>query len=483
VRASAAVVGALAEGLLVGLLLLSPLPNGCLLEGPGDARWQTLLDVGLFLAFLMVLLEARLAGRRLVAPRPALPLVLLLVLLGFQLVPLPPALLRIVSPATLRFAEMAAPGGAPWTPVSLVPQMTLLETLRLGGYLAALAVVVNRFRTRGSAIRLAAWISTVGAAMAVLAFVQRKVAASPFELLGTPLERWGTPFGSYINKNHFAGLMEVTLAASLALCLGQAASLLERVREASLGTKLAALLGPGAPRVLVPFLAVCLTGAGLVASLSRGGWLAMGAAGGLLLLWAAVAKRSRMAWLAGIVVVLGIVGGAAVLGPGRIANRLEVQDRMLNRPRIWRDALTLTADFPVLGAGAGTFLHSFQPYHTFPDKRLATHAESDWIQTLTGVGVLGLALLAWAGLRFARVAAAGLRGELSGDSLFLAGALTGVVALVLHGFVDVNLQIPANGFHFTVLAGLVLAAAGPREGDARSVLQVVEGRSGETAEE
>lgn len=480
---SAAVVGALAELLLVALLLLSPLPNGCLLEGPGDARWQTLLDVGLLLAFLTILLEARLAGRRLVAPRPWLPLVLLLGLLVLQLVPLPPALLRILSPATLRFAEMATPGEIAWTPVSLVPQMTLLEALRLAGYLAALVVVVNRFRTRGAAMRLAAWISTAGAAMAILAFVQRARASSPFELLGTPLELWGTPFGPYVSKNHFAGLMEVTLAASLALCLAQACSLLDGAREASVGTRIATLLGPGAPRVLLPFLAVCLTGAGLVASLSRGGWAAMGIAGGLLLLWAAVSKRSRMAWVAGAVVVLGIAGGAVILGPGRIANRLEMQDRMINRPRIWRDAMTLTADFPVLGAGAGTFLHSFQPYHTFPDKRLATHAESDWVQTLTGVGALGLALLAWAGLRFARTAARGLRGELDGDSLFLAGTLTGVVALVLHGFLDVNLQIPANGFHFTVLAGLALAVAGPREAGARGVLQVVEGRGGEVEEE
>ncbi len=57
--------------------------------------------------------------------------------------------------------------------------------------------------------------------------------------------------------------------------------------------------------------------------------------------------------------------------------------------------------------------------------------------------------------------------------LFLVGALTGVLALLLHGFVDVNLQIPANGLHFVVLVGLCLAVA--RAQDARARLVVIDG--------
>jgi hypothetical protein len=410
------------------------------------------------------------------------PLVLLLGLLVLQLVPLPPAVLGIVSPSTLRFVEMSTGGGS-WSPVSVVPQLTLLEALRMAAYLGTLLAVVNRFRTVRDAARLAAWIAMGGAGMAVLAFVQRAT-AEPFTLLWTwELERWGTPFGPYINKNHFAGLMEIALAASLALLLRSAWLLLDRVSEASLGTKLATLLGPSAPRILLPFLAFSLCGAGLVASLSRGGWLAMGLAGLLLLLWAGVAKRSRMAWGVGLLLVLAVGAGAVVLGPGRVASRLETQKRMVNRPRIWKDAARLAADYPVLGAGAGTFLYSFQPYHAFPDKRLATHAESDWMQTLTGVGGLGLALLAWAGFRLGRAVRRGLRGELSGDRLFLASAMTGVVALVLHGFIDINLQIPANGLYFTVLAGLTLVAARPPEGEGHGILQVVDGGDDEAGEE
>jgi hypothetical protein len=464
---AAALAGGVAELLLVVILLLSPIPNGSLLEGPGDARWQTILDASLYLVFLLILLEARLAGRSLVRPAPWFPVAILMAYVALQLVPLPRAVVGAISPATTHYSSQAGGAGS-WITLSLVPQMTLLELLRLGAYLAALMVVVNRFRTLRACARLAAWITAVGAIMAVLAFVQR--ATSPDDLLmwTWKLERWGTIFGPYINKNHFAGLMEICMGAALALLLLQAAEMLRGLGEFSLGAKVGILLGRGAPRVLFPFLAFCVMAAGLVASRSRGGWLGMGLAGLAFVLYLGIAKRERAAFKVAIVLAIGVVAVSLLVGTGDLTTRFQVQDRAINRPRIWADSLRLWQDFPLLGSGAGTFLYAFQPYHSFPDRRLALHPEMDYLQLLTGLGAIGMILLLWAGVRTVKAFRRGFErteeDEVVGpgvtpETLFLGGILTGMGAILVHGFLDVNLQIPANGLLFTVLAGLGLAAA------------------------
>jgi O-antigen ligase len=475
----AAVTGVGAELLLVGMLLLAPLPNGCVLEGPGDAQWQTLLAVAAFTAFILIRIEAWLRRAPFRLPSVAVPLLALLGLLAFQLVPLPLSVLETISPATASYVELANAGAA-WAPISLVPQHTLLEALRLAAYIAVLILVVHRFRTMGGCVRLAIWLTIIGAGMAVLGFVQRAT-APPFTLLWTwELELWGSPFGPYISKNHFAGLMELGIGAALALLLSNGADLLSRSEDLGILTRIRILGGRGGLRVLGPFLAFSVMGAALIASLSRGGWLAMGAAGVAALLWAIVRRGSRGAWRVVLVLFLGIGIAVAVLGAGNVGERFEIQERVINRPLIWRDAADLVVDFPLFGAGAGTFLYTFQPYHSFPDRRLATHAESDWVQTATGVGLVGLVLLLWAAIRFGRRVREGMAGELSPDRLFILGLVTGLLALVLHGFVDVNLQIPANGLHFTVVAGLALAAS--RMVNELGVLGVVDGEHREVSE-
>jgi len=171
------------------------------------------------------------------------------------------------------------------------------------------------------------------------------------------------------------------------------------------------------------------------------------------------------------------------LGPAEFEHRLQLQGRAVdNRALIWQDCVfRMFPEFPITGAGAGTFLYSFQPYHSVPDKRLATHAESDWMQTLTGVGLIGVLLLLWAAVRFVRAMKAGLEGEVTPDRVFLGAALTGVLSLVLHGFVDVNLQIPANGMYFAILSGLCLAVA--RQQGGRGVLHWIDGSAGRLRQE
>ena len=460
VRSVAAfLAGAGAEAVVFAALALSPLPNGSLLEGPGDARWQTLLAAAAFAALVLVVAERRLAREPLALPAVLVPLAALLGWTLLQLVPLPLGVLRALAPATAATFAASYPDAA-WAEISQYPALTRLEALRLAAVIAAIIVVVNRVRTSRDSVRWLVVITLVGVGMTIVAFVQRATSDDPFLLLWTwRLERWGTPFGPYINKNHFAGLMEITMGAALGLTLGGLAVVLSPLRGMSLGTKLGAIGARPGGRVIVPLVAFGLMGAGLVASLSRGGVIAMLAALAVFTVWLVVRHRLLAAWAVLGSTVLAVVAASAILGPGNVENRLTLQPRAINRVHVWRDALAMVGDHPIAGTGAGTFLYAHQRYHDYPDKRLATHAESDWLQLWSGLGTVGMALLAWAGWRFGRAVRAGLAGEPTAERLALVGVLVGILSILLHGFLDVNLQIPANGFHFAVLAALALAAS------------------------
>jgi hypothetical protein len=52
---------------------------------------------------------------------------------------------------------------------------------------------------------------------------------------------------------------------------------------------------------------------------------------------------------------------------------------------------------------------------------------------------------------------------------FTLGAMTGIVAILVHSFVDFNLHIPANAVLFTVLAAIVVG--GPRAVDKKRKIE------------
>ena len=118
-------------------------------------------------------------------------------------------------------------------------------------------------------------------------------------------------------------------------------------------------------------------------------------------------------------------------------------------------------DRPIFGSGAGTYRWTFPAYK---DERFSIgyyeHAHNDYIELLTDQGAVGggLALGAiasayvtiLAGLRSRHRPA--LRGALVGSTI-------GTLALMIHGLVDFNFQIPANAVYFFVLLGLGVASA------------------------
>ena len=129
-----------------------------------------------------------------------------------------------------------------------------------------------------------------------------------------------------------------------------------------------------------------------------------------------------------------------------------------NRYAYWDVALRAFASEPLRGVGAGGWAVWWLRDRTIND--FAQDAHSLPLQTMAELGVVGLALLA------AFLAGIGLsaRGALRRAPALAAGPIAGFVTYVAHAPLDWDWQMPAVTLVAVVLAGALVALAGPEPG-------------------
>jgi hypothetical protein len=323
--------------------------------------------------------------------------------------------------------------------------------LLLTAMLLAACFWSERARHHAGAARLAWAVLALCAAQAVFGAVQWS--RGPDRIYGRLSPIVTTPFGSYVNHNHFAGLMAMGALVAVGLVLG-------RVREGRGLTGTTAGLGG---------LALALV-ASQAASRSRGGLLAL--AGGLGVM-AALSSRSRApeqgrrtsrGMVVAALVLLGF-GLAVVPAASRrhLATLLSGPTDLSGQYRLDMAAgtLRLARAHPLLGSGLGAFGDAFAEFKRGHGEVRSEHAESDALELLAEAGLAGVLLAAWLGAAVVR----GFRNrrersrDVARNGLAL-GALAAAGALLVHSLFDFNMRLPANALVFASLLGL---AAAPRE--------------------
>jgi O-antigen ligase len=428
---------------LVRVLVLVLLATAPLLAGAVHEPVFVPLLAGSALAGLVTLWRHRRA------PGPALPGLRLLLglhaLVLLQLVPLPPALLRALSPGSFAFYsnQLLLPPLVAWKPISVSPPDTLRGLAFLAGF-TLLAIAVFRELGEGRwRRRLLRTVVYTGLALTVVALVQA-VSPAPRRLYGLWQPRWDwAVFGPYVNRNHFADY----LVMAAALAVGFALEALGRLRAAWATRRQRFLLLGEAEGLAFARAAgvVMVIVAGLVASQSRGG---VSAAALAMLLMPLAAPRRRGTALA----ILALVAmGAVWIGLGGVLAAFEVRGIRGSRLDLWRDMLPIVPQFPVFGVGWNAFATAYPWYQTIWKTEWIGEAHNDYLQALLDGGVLGLALV---GALLALVFRAAIgRARRSPMDLGLLGALLG---LALHELVDFGGQIPANAATGISLAALAL---------------------------
>ena len=248
----------------------------------------------------------------------------------------------------------------------------------------------------------------------------------------------GIPFGPYVNRNHFAGFVELVFPVALVpLVLGK----VRRERW-----YIVAMFG------LLPIGALFL-------SASRGGIVSFAVQIGVLTLMMILRRAGGKHVLAGGLVLLLAFLLVSWLGVRQILDRFSSMQALEvttgKRASMRQDTWRIFLDHPAMGTGLGTIQMVFPAYETLYDARIVNHSHNDYLEALAEAGVPGALCCAWfLGVLFF----VSLRLLLVFDKPFPAALhLSGLVAcsgFLVHSLVDFNLHIPGNALLFFLMAHL-----------------------------
>lgn len=376
-----------------------------------------------------------------------------------QTIPLPAPLVKLLSPAAYALHELAIEPAGRWQTLSVDGHTTRMEFVKYLSYVAIffLGLVLTDSRRRLETLVMTLFL--VGFAEAIYGLTARYVYP---DLLWNPSHR--SVSGTYLNRNHLAGLLELTIPCGLALFMTRlkGISFFAPLR----GGMRSLIAGVLHRRNLIMLCAIAMFGT-LFLTTSRGGTLALLVS---LVIVLAVGRRfgGRHAPESRLVPWLVVALAIAVLsfGLGSMVGKIVDQGLENDRFEVWRSALRAAADFRWTGSGYGTFAVAHTPYRGAESRGIAVdHAHNDYLEQLSSGGIIGTLLLGGALVGVFVVIGRGYtqrRDPLMRAMLF--ASLTGTIALLLHGFVDFNFQIPANAAYFFVLLAIGCVATTLRTG-------------------
>jgi O-antigen ligase len=439
--ASSAVTASLAAFLLI----ISVLTGGGR-GGLGDTLAQ-LLALMLLLYLCWLGTRDRLCWR---APAwvgwlPALALLLPLI----QLLPIPMSWWA-GAPARAELAgQLAQAGVLPIQVISLNPTATeqaLWSLLPATALFLCTLVLPRKAQLALLAVIVALAIASVFMGMAQLAGGNDSTLR-----LYTPTNR-DQAVGFFANRNHFAGLLAMSLPLAFA---GTAWAITERLA----GRRMSAFWGiAGCVLIILLILGIAL-------SRSRAGML-LGMVAVLVSLPLVMGLRRQRGTKRILAITLAIAGMLAVqfslLG---IFQRLEADPMSDGRWEYAKVTLDAASDYAPLGSGLGTFQQAYQPYeakHT-PGRYIINHAHDDYLELWLEGGVpalllLGLGAMAWLWRGRQLLRPGPESGEARSRTLLLSRVawLSASLAL-LHSALDFPLRTTASMAVFAVLAAIAFS--------------------------
>ena len=319
---------------------------------------------------------------------------------------------------------------------------TRLELLRFGAYLVLFFLMAQSFRERVDLGRLVWFLILLCFGVSLLGIIQHSTSEGTIYWL-RELRSKGEPFGPYVNRNHFAGFVELTLPVGLAM-------LIFRGLRRDL-YPLASIL------TIVPIGALILSG-------SRGGIVSFVFEVAVLSLLAKTHKGPEgPRFKAVAIVALAAVALIAWLGAATAIERFSVvrpgEVTIERRFSMSKGALHIFEDHPLKGAGLGALVAVYPRYEILYDGRLVDHVHNDYMEMLAETGVFGgLCGLAFLWILFSEAKRSYITEQGHFSRALHAGAVTALCGILLHSFVDFNLHIPANALLFLLQVTLATSA-------------------------
>ena len=421
------------SGLLV-LLALSAVPYGTV-----EPWWKAAFVCAVFLTCIVAIVETLLSGECTIGGARGI-LLPMIALSGL-------ALIQTINIRRADADPAVATLGA-WNSISADPYQTRFFVLQLLALTACLGLLYRYCRTQARINLLVQVILGIGVASAVFGIVRQGVQHEPGFVL--PRIMPGVGYGQFINKNHFALLMEMTLG---------------------LGIGMGLLRGFNRDRMMIYIALLLPVWTALVLSNSRGGILSMLAqvvVAALLLMRDSRLKfgstkrfhvmRAAMLLLLPAMITAGTiwVGGDRLVSslsqaPSDFTEKPADLRAGVSRIEIWQASWKMFTAHPILGVGLGGYWVAITAYHDASGVSTPQEAHNDYLELLSSGGVIGLGLGAWFGVAVFRRVRDNLRSPDHFQRSLCLAALLGITGVAVHSLVDFGLHLLVNAFVFLVL--------------------------------
>ena len=441
----------------LALLVWIPVPLG------SNRAWAwTALEAWIFIliAACLVLWAARMlaVSDALRASWPAL------VVLSFWLaeqtlhvLSLPPSWVEALSPEAFRMHSLTQVLGMKPEAMTLsvdphAARVSLMKSFAYSGaFFLALALFNRRSRVL-MACRVLVYSAVVYSVYAVLLHLASVTKVWFGALIA--YETW--PTGTYANRNHFAGYLEMMLAIGIGLLIS---SLSERRIDSWKKLARVTIEWILSPKMLLR-LGLCVLVIALTTTHSRMGntgfFVSLLIAGTIGITLSKHATRNTVLLLVSLIVIDLIIVGSW-FGVEKLTERLQETtiDDVREREAPAAYTIPLVKDYLVFGAGPGSFYTVFPKYRPESITLYYNLAHNDYAQFAAESGLLGIGLVGLfvtMGLVCAFIAQYRRRDPLMRGMSF--ACMMGVTAILIHSWTDFNLQIPANATFFMVLLAL-----------------------------
>lgn len=382
------------------------------------------------------------------------PIILLTIVAAwatFQTVSLPQSLLEMLSPAK---GQLVLHTGIQSTTISLDPSETvrlaLFSWALLSFFVCTLLLINSRDR-----LRTLLWVIVACGVFQALYGSFMTLSGLEYGFFHKKYSYLGRATGTFINRNHLAGYLEICLAIGIGLLVatlqqGGSPSWRQRIRntlDTMLGSKLRL-------RIFLAFMVIAL-----VLTRSRMGnaafFISLPVCGLLMMVAQRKLHKGAIILFASLMFVDFLIIGQW-FGFDELANRVQnSSSQSETRDEVVRDSLVMLQDYPLTGTGLGTFYSSFPPYMGDDINGFYDHAHNDILEFATTLGLIGytpLILLLLFSLIVAIQTLYKRRDQLARGVAF--AAIMGIVSLLIHSTVDFNLHIPANALMFLMLIAL-----------------------------
>ena len=321
------------------------------------------------------------------------------------------------------------------------------EMIQIVTYAFLFLATVNNLHRQESAQLITLTLVFLAMAIAFYAVYQFVANSTRVWVLHTTYPHRGT--GTFISPNNLSGFLEMILPLALAY---------------TLTSRMKAL-----PRIFTGYAALVIL-AGVVVTASRGSWIATALA--LIVFFAVLmfhhTHRLPAAALLGLIILGGFyfVPRDAIF-MSRVRSLQSTNGNIPNNGRflIWHAALQLWRENPWWGDGPAHFNYRFGKYRPALIQLSPDRTHNDYVNTLTDYGIVGLALIVIAVIivfacaiwtwRYVRGSPNTLGEHRSNKLSLVLGASIGLVAILIHSFMDFNMHIPADALIAVTLMALL----------------------------